>query len=126
MKIVTYLIIVGLVIGVIYFFSTAKGQRKELIQRFGPIDQRAGEVILSLKEAYPNHKIIKHTQEEYQIHCFGSSHDYFVILGYTPSGVYVRISYTDMLGGENVVSEEMNPNLLNEYKIQMMMQNAMG
>lgn len=110
-----------IIMGILWYRWTCIKQRREHIKRWGSISALAYEVIEELMSEYPNHKIMKDTEEEFTIHCKGTSHNFLLFLGYTPSGVFIRVDYRNVLGVSKVVQDECLPHEFNVYRVKMLL-----
>lgn len=121
-----YFILGAVVVGILWYRQTCINQRKEYTDKYGAIDELARLIIDELKDEYPNHQVMKHTVEDFNIHCMGKSHDFLVFFSYNPSGVAVRVDFTSMLGQRRVVEEQFLPHELNRSKVRAMITRAIG
>lgn len=118
-------LIIGIIIA--YLMFQAKSQRNEWKDRYGALPEYLKDTIKELKLAYPNHNIRKETPEDVVINCFGSNHNWIIYFNWIPTGLSLRLEFSDILGRKVIRNLDFNPqdfntNVLSQFMTELIAQ----
>ena len=116
-------IILAVVVVIIYRMFKAKSERKEWIEKYGTLPNYLKDTIRDVKISYPNNIVKRETSEEVNIICEGPSHTVMLFFSWVPTGLLLRIDYSDMLGRNVVKNIDFDPK---DFNSEVLMQIMMG